>query len=174
MQIDKKYRLEKAVSTDDSRESLANISGTHRHAVACNGTILAIVPITQEKADEPGWMTPSALVLARKTSLRNSDNLSIGLNGIQELANGSTLKRPSTKEVRPPSLFQMLLRAHRSRQYKVGLNVDKLRTLVDALGTKEIILEFGEPDAAILVRPLSRESGVRGLIMPIRLNRERN
>lgn len=173
MQIDKKYRLERAVSTDDARESLANISVTRRHAIACDGHILAIVPVTTEKGDEAGWMTPDALKLARKCGPRGSDLIQIGLNGSQELQDGSTLKRPSFDKVRPPKMLQILLNAHRRRTYRVGINAGMLKDLSDALGTDEVVLEFGSPTEPILIRPVHHEEGVRGVIMPVRLNKER-
>ena len=52
-----------------NRENLQNIWVSKRHAMATDGKILALVPITFDKDDETGWMTPDALKLA-KESLR--------------------------------------------------------------------------------------------------------
>jgi DNA polymerase III sliding clamp (beta) subunit (PCNA family) len=49
-----------------------------------------------------------------------------------------------------------------------------LKDLSNALGTEELILEFSSPSDAILVRPLHPEDGVRGVLMPVRINKERN
>jgi hypothetical protein len=54
MEINKKYKLEKAVSIDPMRESLLNIFITRRHAIATNGHILAIVPVKSDDTDTPG------------------------------------------------------------------------------------------------------------------------
>jgi hypothetical protein len=174
MKIDKKYRLETAVSTDESRENLANISVTRRHAIACDGKMIAIVPVEIDEGDEVGWMTPDALKQARKANPRGLDTIRIILNGQQELQDGSTVKRPSFDEVRPPKMVQILLKAHRGRTFRVGINAGMLKSLSEALGTDELILEFGSPNEAILVRPVHQEEGVRGVLMPVRLNKERN
>lgn len=175
MQIDKKYRLEKAVSTDASRENLANISVTRRHAVACDGKMIAIVPVKADEGDEAGWLTPDALKLARKVNPRGLDTIPIILNGSQELPDGSTLKRPSFDDINPPKILQILLHAHRGRTFRVGINAGMLKGLSDALGTEELILEFSSPSEAILVHPIHHEEGVRGVLMPVRLTtKERN
>ena len=46
MEILKKYKLEKAVSTDSLRTNLQNIYISRRHAMATNGMILVLVPAT--------------------------------------------------------------------------------------------------------------------------------
>ena len=173
MKIDKKYRLEKAVSTDESRENLANISVTRRHAIACDGKMIAIVPVEIDEGDEVGWMSPDALKLARKVNPRGLDTIRIMLNGNQELPGGSTVKRPSFDDVHPPKMMQILLNAHRGRTFQVGINAGMLKQLSEALGTEELILEFGSPDEAILVKPVHREDGVRGVLMPVRIHKER-
>jgi len=170
VQIEKKYKLEKAVSTDENREALVNISVTRRHATACDGKILAIVPVQVEKGDEVGWLTPDALKLARKAGPRGFDTIRIGLNGTQELQDGSTIKRPSYKEIKPPKMLQILLHAHRGRTFRVGINASMLKSLSEALGSEEIVLEFGSPTETILVHPVHHEAGVCGVLMPVRLN----
>ena len=170
MQIEKKYKLEKAVSTDENREALVNISVTRRHATACDGKILAIVPVQVEEGDEVGWLTPDALKLARKAGPRGFDTIRIGLNGTQELQDGSTIKRPSYKEIKPPKMLQILLHAHRGRTFRIGINASMLKSLSEALGSEEIVLEFGSPTETILVHPVHHEEGVCGVLMPVRLN----
>ena len=174
MKIDKKYRLEKAVSTDESRENLANISVTRRHAIACDGKMIAIVPVEVDEGDEVGWMTPDALKLARRVNPKGLDTIRIVLNGSQELPDGSTAMRPSFDEVHPPRMLQILLKAHRGRTCRVGINTGMLKQLSEALGTEELILEFGSPSDAILVRPVHQEEGVRGVLMPVRINNRKD
>jgi len=175
MKIDKKYRLEKAISKDESRENLANISVTRRHAIGCDGKMIAIVPVEFEEGDEAGWLTPDALKLARRVNPKGLDTIRIILNDSQDLPDGSTVKRPNFDEIHPPKMLQILLKAHRGRTFRVGINAGMLKSLSEALGTEELILEFGSPDEAILVRPVHTEEGVRGVLMPVRLNnKERN
>jgi DNA polymerase III sliding clamp (beta) subunit (PCNA family) len=44
-----------------------------------------------------------------------------------------------------------------------------LKTLADALGSEEVVLEFGTSTSAILVTPKLQTPGTVGLIMPIRI-----
>jgi hypothetical protein len=165
MQIDKRYKIEKVVSKDPTRENLQNIHVTKRHAFATDGRILAAVPIMAEKGDTEGWMTPDVLKIGRKCS--KSDSVSIELNGTQILADGTILVRPM--EHRFPTITHILMSAHRNRQLRVGLNVRYLKDLADAIGADEVVLELGKPDEAILVRPASKSNSALGLIMPIRI-----
>jgi DNA polymerase III sliding clamp (beta) subunit (PCNA family) len=168
MQIDKKYKLEKAVSNDPTRTNLTNVYVTNHHAQATNGHILAIVPIKKEKDDTPGWLTTDALKLARKMLPKGVDNIQITLNGYQILPDRTTLARPNG-ELSPPKLFRILRQAHSNRSFKVGINASYLKELSEAIGAEEIALEFGKPDSAILVRPVHGNDGAVGLIMPVRL-----
>ena len=68
MQIDKRYKIEKVVSKDPTRENLQNIHVTKRHAFATDGRILAAVPVQTDSDDTEGWMTPDALKIGRKCS----------------------------------------------------------------------------------------------------------
>ena len=175
MKIDKKYRLEKAVSTDESRTNLTNISITRRHAIACDGRMIAIVPVEVDEGDEAGWLSPDALKLARRVNPKGLDTIGIILNGTQELPDGSTIKRPSFDEVHPPKMLQILLHANRGRTFRIGINASMLKSLSEAIGSEEVVLEFGSPTETILVHPVHYEEGVCGVLMPVRLNnKERN
>jgi hypothetical protein len=169
MEIDRKYRLEKCVSIDSTRESLQNIFVSEKQAYATNGRCLAVVPTRFEKADTAGWLTPSALKLARKAAPKSSDAIHIELNGSQTLPDGTVMARPGN-DVKPPQLFDILKSARMNRKYKIGLNAGYLRDLAEALGSDEVVLEFGAPDKPVQVTPLHGEEGTIGLIMPIRVN----
>ncbi len=169
MTIDKKYKLEKIVSRDPSREHLQNIWITKHHAFATNGMILAAIPITADKDDTSGWLSGDALKLARKQS--STDDIWIELNGVQKLPAGTTLLRPDDS-IKFPRVAPILLRSYRHRKSQVALNARLLKDLSDALGTEEIVLEIGKSsDEAVLVRSMSKGNDARGLIMPIRMNR---
>lgn len=169
MQISRSYKIEKCVSRDPSRSSLQNIYISRRHAMATNGKTLALVPICSEKDDIPGWLTPDALKHARKVSGKGLEEIHIALDGEQVLPDGTTMMRPNGEE-KPHRIFRILREAHRNRMYKVGMNPAFLKDLCDALGAEEIVMEFGQPDAAVLVRPLKGESGTVGLLMPVKIN----
>jgi hypothetical protein len=90
MEINKKYKLEKAVSKDPLRESLQNIFITQRHAIATNGHILAIVPVKSEDTDRPGILSVVALKLGRKAMPKGFDEIILELNSPEK----SILVRP--------------------------------------------------------------------------------
>ena len=167
MQIDKRYKIEKAVSTDSNRESLQNVFVSKRHALATDGRILAIVPVTTDGEDEPGWMSPDALKHARKVSGKGLDNIRIGLNGVQILPDGTTMHRPEKHN--PPGVFSLLRKAHQGKSFKIGINAAYLKNLADSLGSEELVLSCNTPNEAVLVRPLKTDPGAVGLIMPIQL-----
>jgi hypothetical protein len=172
MQIERKYKIEKCASTDPSRTNLQNIYISRRHAMSTNGRILAIVPVQVQEDDEIGWLSPDALKHARKVSAKGLDSIQIVLNGAQVLPDGTIMNRPDGEN--PPHTFRILRQAFSDRKHRIGINAAYLKDLADALGNEELILEIGDPNSAILVRPVHSESGTVGLIMPIRLNKERN
>lgn len=171
MQIERRFKIEKAVSTDPTRENLQNVFISRRHAMATDGKILAIVPVTCEKDDEAGSLTPEALKLARKVSGKGLDSVCIGLNGAQILPDGTVMQRPS--DHKPPRIFHLLRKAYQGKYYRIGINAGYLKDLADALGSEELVLECGNPTEAVMVHPLKQEEGCVGLIMPIRLNDKR-
>ena len=168
MQFDKRYKIEKAVSTDSDRESLHNVFVSTRHALATDGRILAIVPVTTDGEDEPGSMSPDALKHARKVSGKGLDSIRIGLNGAQILPDGTTMLRPEKHN--PPRVFRLLRRAFTPGSFTIGINASYLKNLADALGSEELVLMCGQPTEAVLVKPIKGNPGTVGLIMPILIN----
>lgn len=168
MQIARKYKIEKCVSTDPSRTNLQNIYISRRHAMATNGRYLAIVPVVLQEDDEIGMVSPEALKHARKVSAKGLNTVQIVLNGAQVLPDGTIMNRP--EEENPPHTLHILRQAFSDRKYRIGINAAYLKDLADALGNEELILEVGDPNSAILVRPIHGEPGTVGLVMPIRLN----
>jgi DNA polymerase III sliding clamp (beta) subunit (PCNA family) len=168
MQIERKYKIEKCVSTDSTRTNMTNIFITKRHAMATNGHMLAVVPVTFESEDTNGWLTPAALTQARKVTPKSAGDVVISLNGAQVLIDGTKMVRPT--EENPPKIARLLRKAHIGRKFKIGLNAAKLRDLADALGSEELVLNFGSSKDAVLVTPLHSEAGTVGLLMPLRLD----
>jgi len=171
MHIERKFKIEKCVSTDPSRTNLQNIYISRRHALATNGRILAIVPVQVQEDDETGPLTPDALKHARKVSSKGLDSVQIVLNGAQVLPDGTIMNRPDGEK--PPHTFRILRDAQSNRKYRIGINADYLKDLADALGSEELSLEIGDPNSTILVRPVHSESGTVGLIMPVRLTNKK-
>ncbi len=167
MQMDQCYKIEKCVSKDPNRENLSNIFVSRRHAMATNGTVLALVPVTTGAEDTPGLMSPDALKAGRKMTPKAGGSVDVSLNGSQQLRDGTKIPRP--ENCKSPRIFHLLRGAHRDRQYRIGINATMLKTLADALGSEEVILDFGTQTSAILVTPKQSTDGVVGLIMPIRI-----
>jgi DNA polymerase III sliding clamp (beta) subunit (PCNA family) len=168
MQIERKYKIEKCVSTDSTRTNMTNIFITKRHAMATNGHMLAVVPVTFESEDTNGWLTPAALTQARKVTPKSAGDVVISLNGAQELIDGTRIVRPT--EEKPPKFVHLLRLAHKDREFKIGLDAAKLKALADALGSDELVLDFGSTKAAVLVTPFHSEAGTIGLLMPLRID----
>lgn len=167
MQIDRKYKIEKCVSADPSRETLLNIYVSKKHAVATNGHVLAMVPIEKEKGDTDGWITPDTLKLARKVTPKALGTVHIGLNGAQVLPDGTTIPRPT--EATPPDATNIIKAAKEDRKFTVGINASYLQSISEALGTDELVLSFSTPNSAILVKPLRDDSESLALLMPVRV-----
>ena len=168
MHIAPKYKIEKCVSSDPNRTSMTNIFVTERHAIATNGHILAIVPVAFDSGDTEGWLTPAALTQTRKMTPKSLGDLAISLNGEQVLSDGTKMIRPT--EEKPPKFAPLMEKAHKDRKFKIGLNATLLKVLADALGSDELILNFGSPEAAVMVTTLQPETETMGLLMPLRIN----
>ncbi len=171
MEINKKYKLEKAVSKDPLRENLHNIIIQGKQAFATDSYIMAVVPVKMEKGDTPGLMSPDALKLGRKATLKGFDEIRIALDGSQKLQDGTVLPRPEGDH--PDRLQSILSDAQKKRKVKFGINVSLLKDLSDAIGADEVVLELAAPDKAILVRPLKDSNGEKGIIMPVRVKEDK-
>jgi len=138
MTIDKKYKLEKIVSRDPSREHLQNIWITKPSCIRNEWNDPRGHPITADKDDTSGWLSGDALKLARKQS--STDDIWIELNGVQKLPAGTTLLRPDDS-IKFPRVAPILLRSYRHRKSQVALNARLLKDLSDALGTEKSFLK---------------------------------
>ena len=158
MQIDKRYKIEKAVSTDSNRESLQNVFVSKRHALATDG---------QDSGDRSGHdrrrrrtrLDDSRRIetCAKGVRQRDSIRIRIGLNGAQILPDGTTMQRPEKHN--PPRVFSLLRKAHQGKYFKIGINAAYLKNLADALGSEELVLSCGQPTEAVLVKPLKSDPG---------------
>ncbi len=135
--------------------------------MATNGTVLAIVPVVSDDVDTTGLLSADALKAGRKITPTKIGSIEISLNGSQQLKDGTKIPRP--KDFKQPRIYHLLRHAHKDRQYKIGLNATMLKMLADALGSEELVLEFGTSTSAILVTPKQSTDGAVGLIMPIRI-----
>ena len=170
MEINKKYKLEKAVTKDQMRESLQNIIILQDQAIATDGYILAAVPVKMEDGDTAGLLSPDALKLGRKVMPKGFDEIRIALDGSQKLSDGTVLPRPEGEQ--PQRLQSILEDAQKKRKFKFGINPTFLKELSEAIGADEVVLELSAPDKAILVRPFKDNNGEKGIIMPVRIREE--
>ena len=167
MQIDKKYRIEHCVSKDSTREQMNNIFVNKTHAMATNGHILARVPIELEKGDTEGCLSPEALKLARKVTPKNLGFAQIVLNGSQVMPDGTAMTRPTATP--PPQTEKIVNEADAGKKFTVALDASYLKDIADALGSDRLVMSFGTPTSAILIRPFEGDEGALGLLMPIRI-----
>tara|TARA_R110002020_G_C16090954_1_gene757888 strand:+ start:108 stop:674 length:567 start_codon:yes stop_codon:yes gene_type:complete len=102
MKIDKKYKLEKIVTKDESREALLHIyiDGEAQKAIATNGQAMAIVPVELSEDDsiEKEKLLPAkALTAARKIGGKRIAESEIALNGSVTLSNGESMPYPGNQ-----------------------------------------------------------------------------
>jgi DNA polymerase III sliding clamp (beta) subunit (PCNA family) len=166
MNLDNKYQIEKACSTDPTRYVLQNVYITEdkKHLIATTGRILAKVPVTIEETDDRGnGLIPGNVIAdARKKNKRGPTLLN--LNGSFQHLDGVSV--PRTAEGPFPRTDQVIPK-NPVIKHTVTLNPELLLNLAKALGDKErVTLEFQDQsgDPAIIVR----NGDAYGLIMPLR------
>ena len=69
MQIDKKFKIERAASKDKERDEIRYIHVAENRATATTGVMLAVVPCVVGAGDVPGPITPDSLRYAREHTL---------------------------------------------------------------------------------------------------------
>ncbi len=168
MKINKKYQIEKAASTDETRHPLMNvhIAEDGKHLVATTGRMLAIVPVEMEPNDERGngAIMPTALIAARKTTKKNDSACRLALNGSFQLSDGVTLPRPENPGVFPQ--YAQVIPKDPVIKHTVTLNPELLLSLAKALGdSRSITLEFQEDELSAII---ARNGEAYGLLMPMK------
>ncbi len=176
MIIKSKYKIEKAVSQDESYMLKdANLKGDILRAT--DGRICVKIPIEREEGDTDGQVKIEAIELARK-SLKFHEH-SIKLNGSHKLSNGAEISR---EEVHFPNIDA--IEPVKGRQ-ELALHIDfaLLSRLVEAMGIKKgikgsqaiklrIPLEgpANEPRVShsSIIVTAKNDNEVEGIIMPMR------
>ena len=69
MQIDKRFKIERAASKNETRDDIRYIHVAKNRATATNGAMLAVVPCVVGEGDVPGPITPDSLRYAREHTL---------------------------------------------------------------------------------------------------------
>ena len=165
MRISKAYKLENLVDEMNTR-GLANICIENNTAVACDGRVLAVVPLKEFEPNETGCISPETLIAARKVSPKADKESEIFLTDKEEsLIDGLTRPRPSNqypkyKEVIPIEEPQM----------KISFDIKLLDKLAKAINSDRLVLEIIDPRKAIRVYPANKGNEAFGILMPINLN----
>lgn len=191
MQINKKFKIEKCVSTDEERQKLMYVSIEKKagkgRAVATDGSVLAVVPVALRDDDVPGPITPESLKASRKKTLGQE-------NALMFLRENAVLCEDTTEY---PRSFEShtdeqgdLFRVEPDEDFpnvdgvvpiyedsfSIGLSVKRLKQIADALGDDGVIIQCGRTHGktieacAITVRPINEEartSGAFGILMPM-------
>ncbi len=172
MKLDKKYMIEKATSTDETRYALTfvHIDEKAKRLIATTSRILASVPVEIEKDDDVGnlSLTKDILLEARKVS-KNESEVNITLNGKFELNNGTRYPRPVESEVGRFPDYEQIIPKQPIIKHSVTLNPALLLDLAKAIGVGKgegVTLEFQDAsgDPAVIVR----NGEAFGLIMPMK------
>jgi hypothetical protein len=171
MEFNKSCKIEKAASKDQTRQNLHHPILTKSAAgedvlVACDGHILAVVPVLAFHDDTSGPISGDALALARKNA-KKTDAASVRANGSLVLADGATLPRPEQEGYYPN--WEQILESSKSQEPTVtlGLNAKLMADLAEALGSNKGVIKLEITDANSAIR-VSTDKGY-GLIMPARI-----
>lgn len=165
MRIEKKYKLEKAVSKD--RPSLSIIKRIGDRLVATNGHALASVPIEVEETDTADGVSPEALIAARKAT--RTFDVPLGLGETQAIPGGQTFPKVDASSF--PDVERVSKAARESYKIiRVGINAKSLHALAEALGDDVVELEISSPFEPIFVRPIGDAFGV---LMPCVIDRKK-
>ncbi len=160
IKIDRRYRLEKAVSKDENRVALQHVKIEGNRAIATDGHILADVPIKRGKSGKRNRLLKykawKKLVAKEKKSYETEFIES-------DFTEDLPIPYPNWKKVVPDGF---------SHKFELGINARLLYNLSQALGEDRVRLSIDQSSSkvAILVEPFESESsGEKGLIMPVRI-----
>lgn len=170
MKIEKKYQLQKAVSTDDIRPTMSCVLLKNNKAIATNGHILVEVPV---EGYDSGWET--LIDMKEWKFIQNNckelkfeiENGSIkGEEYILLYRNQITEKYPNYESAKP--------KADNSVEYEIAFNPTLLNDLIKAMGLKKdesIRLKFYGKNKPIVIKPNRYNNNVEyGLLMPVRIS----
>jgi len=170
MKIPVQCLIEKACSTDYIRPVLLHpyLDTTHSQGpvvVACNGAILAVVPVQEAKAAVGGPIPVEALKVARRVKgAKHAGALLFTSEETVFVATKESFARfdrptypagakfPNWEAVVPPK--------DRHTTVKVGLNIEQLWKLCQALGCEAATLEISGSLDPVVVRPLKMDNCV--------------
>jgi len=192
MQIDKRYKIEKATSNDEAKEKLRYIIAADQTAVATDGKILAVVPCAIGAGDIEGAITPDSLTYARKHTLGDGaavlhltdDRTAIAEDttsfprSLESTVKGDgeqlELLRSDPMPIERETVMLMVPKEG-STDVCVALDSALLGRLAEALGNKGQITLFLRPDDDMIVRSPIRahgHDGAYGVLMPLGVDKQ--
>jgi len=181
IKLDKRFRIEKACSKDQTRYTLLEPYLRDGKLHATDGRLAVIIDVPLTETARETLTDGHVPIAAIKASRRNGGILAAGCilaNGKDEtsgiVACGATYPRPDLGTY--PKVDQVIP-DEKNRIFSVSVNGDYLKRIVDAMGTPESIkIHFvsdgdGTPDCH---RPITMESTVDGVnvtavLMPQRI-----
>jgi hypothetical protein len=189
MKIDRSWKIEEAVSLDDTRYNLQSPHleiDKHDPArgtlAATDGHILAVAPVEVEKGDKAGPVSPEALTRARKLAKRGEDAaLTATGTDPHRLVDGSTVPRPAFPEGTSFPNWRQIMPAETEKRatpgrFTVAFDVDLLVAASKVVGTKILQVTFtvekrGESLIPFKVEPAmtADRRGQFAIIMPCHL-----
>lgn len=175
MKINRKYKIEQAVSSDRLKPALNNVKMYSRRLVATDGHIMAVIPF--KKADNgitelnvKGLIPPEVFTAARKANKKTDkeyatiehDGTDIGITDIDknQKSNFQTVDEPY------PDVVRVIPRC--KTEYCISFTVKNLVRLAKAIGAEQVTLEFHGETKGIIVRPNDKDNNAWGLLMPVR------
>lgn len=186
MQINKLAKIEKCVSTDETRYVLTqpylDIRDGEARMVATDGRCMAVVPVDVDASDVSGHVPAESLKTARKVWGKLTLNTlavgeaSVSVGDYQWKRPVDMGKFPDWRNVIPNP------EKDRTETLRVGINPEYLARVAEAIGTdRHVVLEIpvetqgrykGQVLNAIVVRPSDKGAvkGAFGLVMPVRLD----
>lgn len=171
MKINKHYKLDKAVSTDEMRPILQKIYIDENVAVATDSKIMAIVPVELNEEDERKVMIDAdVLTVARAYPPAEGAELNIELaEGKVILENRITMPQ-QLQLLKAEEMFPdyMSIMPKGDPKFSVAINIKDLNRLSNAFGCTKLILGVYGNDKPIRVIPMSETSKEIGLCMPFR------
>jgi hypothetical protein len=167
MVIDRKYRPEIACSTNESRYNLIHCcldrDDKGARLVSTDGAMMAVIPVEMGDDDEPGLVSATAIVAARKAGTKSLPVV-LYVNGSQVLLDGTSFPRPD-KSIDFPDWRKVIPEPNESDPDTIAFGID---VGILARAAKAI----GSPHLRIVVRrelapPHGRSAGKKIVDGPI-------
>ena len=164
MIISKTFKPEKCVShPSNRRKALEHTILDGDKLVATTGRAMVVIPIERETGDRDGYVSPEALIQARK----NGGKVTCGDSFV--LSNGASFPRnPEIESIKPYDWKQVAPKGEMS--FKLGLNMDSLTMICEAMGSDQVTLEvFNREDGPPVIKIIPANSKAWGVMMGVKI-----